>query len=62
MWARAGLLSVKHLSGAMMPPWLYRFLQDLEDDGVQSEADVMFIPDEVINCMFKLLSTRRRRV
>ena len=21
--------------------------QDLEDDGVQSEADVMFIPDEV---------------
>lgn len=27
MWARSGLLSVKHMSGAMMPPWLYRFLQ-----------------------------------
>lgn len=30
-----------------MPPWLIRYQQNLEDDGIQSEEDLRFIPDDV---------------
>ena len=30
-----------------MPPWLVRFMEDLEDDGIQSEEDIRFISDEL---------------
>ena len=46
-WKRAGKLDEKDQSGAMMPPWLIRYQQNLEDDGIQSEEDLRFIPDDV---------------
>jgi len=46
-WARAGKLSEKTMSGSMMPPWLIRYQQDLEDDGIQQEEDIKYITDEL---------------
>ena len=47
VWKRSGKLDEKDQSGAMMPPWLIRYQQNLEDDGIQSEEDLRFIPDDV---------------
>ena len=47
LWKRSGKLDEKDQSGAMMPPWLIRYQQNLEDDGIQSEEDLRFIPDDV---------------
>ena len=42
-----GKLTVKNESGAMIPPWLIRYFQNLEDDGIQSEEDLRFVTDDV---------------
>lgn len=35
------------MSGSMMPPWLIRYQQNLEDDGIQQEEDIQFISDDL---------------
>mmetsp|Transcript_32871 Transcript_32871/g.65483 ORF Transcript_32871/g.65483 Transcript_32871/m.65483 type:complete len:394 (+) Transcript_32871:1-1182(+) len=47
LWSKQGKLSAKTESSATVPPWLVRYLQNLEDDGVQTEDDIRFIPDEM---------------
>ena len=37
-WARQGRLSVKSISGALLPPWLTRFIENLEDDARRTFA------------------------
>jgi len=37
-WARQGRLSVKSISGALLPPWLTRFIENLEDDGEEERG------------------------
>jgi hypothetical protein len=48
-WARKGKLSVKSMSGAMLPPWLLKYQPVLEDDGIQDEEDIRFVTDDIFD-------------
>mmetsp|Transcript_11505 Transcript_11505/g.27066 ORF Transcript_11505/g.27066 Transcript_11505/m.27066 type:complete len:449 (+) Transcript_11505:60-1406(+) len=46
-WNAQGKLHVKSGSGSLLPPYLLPFEKNLEDDGIVSEEDLRYIPDEL---------------
>jgi len=48
-WHCEGKLSERSETSASIPPWLVRYLQNLEDDGIQTADDIKFIPDELFD-------------